>query len=117
MIFFSFANAYMRSAFCRRAFDTIYSSFQLASEEECWRFLYPQIAHLLKPGDDSVSEDEAYWVGFTYRQLYIETQIPSEELCVMIPPERILLSYAGLHTIDEEAATDRVCEAYGLEKV
>lgn len=114
-----FINLYMNSDFCRRAMDTSYSRFQLSDEEECWDFIEPEIGsqlHCLE-GNAFFDIDIAYWIGFTYRQLYIETEIKSKELVTIISPDELLAGYLGLHTIDEENATDILCERHKIKKI
>ena len=52
-----------------------------------------------------------------YRQLYIETEIPSAELVEKADFATMCRYYPGLHTIDEEMATDIICENKGLKKL
>lgn len=113
-----FAKAYLCSDFCRRAMDTIYSRFQTADEPEHLDFLIPEIGPLKKyENGEQFNPDTAWWIGFMYRQLYIQTQIPSKELCEKIPFKTMCKYYPGLHTVDEEMATDIICENFGLQKV
>ena len=107
-----FSDAYLSSDFCRRAMDTNYSRFLLEDTEECADFFMPEIGHMLTKVSDNkmFNLDVAAWIGFTYRQLYIETGTPSAELIKIIPFERMCACYAGLHTIDEEVAAERLIE-------
>lgn len=113
-----FSTAYMNSEWTRRAMDTKYSRFQIREPEECLDFILPEIENLLtKYSDDIIfNPDIAEWIGFTYRQLYIETQIPSEKLIKIISFRAMCAYYPGLHTVDEEMATDIICENYELSK-
>jgi len=113
-----FTKAYLCSDFCRRAMDTIYSRFQTADELEHLDFLLPEVGTLQEYEDNTMFDpDVAWWIGFTYRQLYIQTQISSKELYERISFETMCRYYPGLHTVDEEMATDIICENFGLQKV
>lgn len=112
----SFSDAYLASDFCRRAMDTIYSRFQLETPLECSDFYMPEIGAQLKklaPGM-TYDVDVAGWIGFTYRQIYIETGTPSASLVKMIPFQTMERYYPGMHTIDEEEAAQIIIEnAFG----
>lgn len=138
-----FSSLFLQSDFCRRSFDTIYSRFQLADELECMDFIIPEIqdrfpgiksnpiytdggAHIAddvpieyfrKYPDTCFSPDVAYWIGFTYRQLYIETGTYSSELAERLSFGAMCRYYPGLHTVDEDMATDIICENFGLVKI
>lgn len=58
--------------------------------------------------------DVVQWIGFTYRMLYIETKIPSAELCNIVSFDAMCGYYPGLHTLDEEMAIDIICENFNL---
>lgn len=114
----AFSNAYLTSSFCRRAMDTVYSRFQLHDILEILDFLMPEIKDLcpLVPEGKRCPTDIASWIGFTYRQLYLETGVSSAELARVVPYDALFVSYVGLHTVDEEMATDIICENRGLTK-
>ena len=82
-----FSENYLKCDFCRSAFDTEYSRFQEELPNECAAFYMPEIeGKLVKyPKRQQFDLEEAEWIGFTYRQLYIETGIYSSELADMIP--------------------------------
>ena len=114
----AFSDAYLSSSFCSRAMDTIYSRFQLEHPLEILDFLMPEIKDFcpLVPEDKQCPADVAYWIGFTYRQLYLETDVLSAELAKKVPYDALFVSYVGLHTVDEEMATDIICKNHGLTK-
>lgn len=113
-----FSEAYLQSAFCKKAMDAKYSRFQIAEEEECWEFLYPEIEPRLKISPEGwFDTDIAYWIGFTYRQLAIETEISSNILCQKVDFSSMCNYYFGLHTLDEEQASDIICEDHGFVKI
>ena len=113
-----FSEAYLKSSFCKRAFDTIYSRFQLADELECLDFILPEIGTIkMLPKEERFSPDVASWIGFTYRQLYMETQILSEILADKVDFATMCRYYPGLHTIEEDMAIDIICKDKGLKRI
>jgi len=105
-----FSNAYLQSNFCKRAMDTVYSRFQLHDEQEILDFLLPEIkSKCLVVEQKKFNPDTAYWIGFTYRQLYYETGRTSKELAELFLFSDLCKSYSGLHTVDEEMATVILC--------
>lgn len=115
---FRFSNAYLHSHFCKQHFDTLYSRFQWEMEEEILDFLIPEIKNLLVKYEDNryFDADTAYWIGYMYRQLYIETGISSKELSERVPFEAMCAVYSGMHTIDEEEAVARLCQDFSLKR-
>ncbi len=113
----AFSDAYLTSDFCRRAFDTTYSRFQFADEEECLDFIWPEIGEVPSLPDGQCFEpDVAFWIGFVYRQLYIKTGVCSRELLRKLPFEKMCGYYPGLHTIDEDMAIDIICKDFALPR-
>lgn len=113
-----FIERYMSSPFCQKEMDSDYSCFHLSFPEEILDFLLPQIGPLRKfePGQ-YFSNDVANWLGFTYRQLQIQTQVASKELVQLLPPGKLCNSYLALSGESEEVAADILCERLGLSKV
>ena len=137
-----FSGLYLKSDFCRRVFDTGYFGTQFLDELECMDFLIPEIqdrfpeiksnpvtangfviAHYVpikyfrREPKTCFSPDIAYWIGFTYRQLYVETGTSSRELSEKIPFQTMCRYYTGLLAVDEDAVTDIICENLGLVKI
>ena len=112
-----FSDAFLMSDFCRRAFDTIYSRFQLEDVLECMDFIVPEIKDALILNENIIfDEDVAAWIGFVYRQLYIETKVNSATLAVKVSFRTLCNYYPGLHTIDLEDATDIICKDFCIVK-
>ena len=113
-----FSNAYLASDFCKRAMDTTYSRFQLHDEQEILDFLMPEIQEKCSRMNENemFNPEVAYWIGFTYRQLYYETELLSKDLAKQFQFSDICATYGGLHTVDEEMATDILCENRGIKK-
>lgn len=112
-----FSDAFLASDFCKRAFDTIYSRFQLEDVFECMDFIVPEIQNdLIVSLNLHFDEDVAAWIVFTYRQLYIETEVNSSRLVTVVSFQTLCDYYAGLHTIDIEDATDIICRDFSIDK-
>lgn len=111
-----FANAYMTADWTKRAMDTTYSRFQIREPEECLDYLLPEIEHKLKKYEDDkmFATDVAEWIGYTYRQLYIETDVDSAVLCKKIPFSTMCKYYPGMHTINEDYTADIISKNAGI---
>ena len=111
----NFSDVYLKSDFCERAFDTIYSRFQMADEEESFDFIVPENEDkLIKLDNKWFNQDVSWWIGFTYRYLYYDTGLTSKELSDRVPFEKLVAMYAGLHTIEEQQAADIINESLDL---
>ena len=104
-----FVPKYMKSRFCEKNMDTIYSPFQMADGEECLDFILSEIdvPELKKPKYNMVI---AEWVGYTYRQMYYALGKSSKEIIEKVPFIAMLAYYPGLHTVDEDMAMDIIRE-------
>ncbi len=49
-----------------------------------------------------VSFQVAGWIGFTYRQLQIETGLHCRDLWEQVPIDKLIRAWPGLHTVDED---------------
>lgn len=112
-----FALYYLSSDFCRRAMDTVYSRFFTADELEHLDFIVPEIGPLKNNPHGYFDGNVAFWIGFTYRQLQIQTGVFSKDLVTRIPFVKLCNAYAGLHTVDEEMASDILCKNFNLTKI
>ena len=110
-----FSDKYLNSDFCRRAMDCIYSRFQLETPLECLDFIYPEIGEI--SFKDNCDSDIAAWIGFTYRQLSFDTGLSSRELVNIIPFDTMANYYMGMHTVDEDMATDIICKNLNINKI
>lgn len=80
-------------------------------------FIVPEIQNdLIVSHNLYFDEDVAAWIGFTYRQLYIETEVNSSRLVTVVSFQTLCDYYAGLHTIDIEDATDIICRDFNIDK-
>lgn len=106
-----FSNQYMRSRFCNKRMDTLYSRYQMADPEEIMDFLDVQNVKKLNGYFD---RNIAFWIGFTYRQLWFETAVASKNLVTIIPFQQMLAYYPGMHTIDEDQASEIIAQNHHL---
>ncbi len=115
-----FSDRYMTSSFRVRNMEVAYSPCQREDAETCLEFIYPKIGFpdtMPYSGDGEIfNPDVAWWVGYTYQQLFYETGVKGAELVVKVPFEKLILNYPAHHTLEETASTDMLCEYYGLEK-
>jgi len=116
-----FSDMYLNSRFCLNRMETKYSSFQREDARTCLEFIYPEIGtpeqmpfNVKK--DVIFNPDVAYWIGYTYYQLFCETGVHGKFLSVKVPFSQLLLNYPAHHTLDEEYSTDKLCSYYGLIK-
>lgn len=63
-------------------------------EDASLYYIEKEIGKKITKNTNNVSEDEAYWVGFMYRYLYIYKNVSSEKLADMIPFST-MLSYVN----------------------
>lgn len=111
----SFSDLFLTSDFCARAFDIPYSHFQMDDEDVSMIFLLREVAPKVNESDQQCAEDAAYWIGYMYRFLYIQTDIPSAVLKEKVSFSYMLKKFYGLSTIDEEQAVDIICSDCHLE--
>lgn len=111
----AFAEAFLKSDFCNRSLDKPYSVDQYADILNWLEFLeWEQITVQVVPDQpDPIDVVLAGWVGFTYRQLQIETGLQSRELWEKVPMNCIIRAW-GLHTVDEDMAAEIFMEDFRL---
>lgn len=111
-----FAESFMKSDFCNRSLDKPYSVDQYADIMNWLEFLeWEKITvRAVLQQQRPVSFRVAGWLGFTYRQLQIETGIQSRELWEKVPIERLIRAWPGLHTVDEDMAAEIIMEDFHL---
>lgn len=113
-----FSKQYLNSDFCNKSFDKIWSLYHFTDAKECLYEIDKNIT--ISPNKKSstiFNSDVAWWIGFTYKQLQIETGKTSKELSEIIPFEELCSCYSGLHTVDEDSATDEICKKHNLAKI
>ena len=109
---FSFSSDFLNSKFCNNSLDKPYSVDQFADIFNWLEFLAQEDVRFFITGENTLPKEVAGWLGFTYRQLHFETGLPSKQLCEIIPIERLVLSYEGLHTVDEDMASEILIENF-----
>ena len=112
----AFAEAFLKSDFCNRSLDRPYSVDQYADILNWLEFLeWENIT--VRPAlrqQRPVSFRVAGWLGFTYRQLQIETGLQSRELWEKVPIDKLIRAWPGLHTVDEEMAAEIIISDFHL---
>jgi hypothetical protein len=81
----TFSEAYLASGFCKRAMDTLYSSFQQEFANACVEFFMPQLEGKLVKISNMYDKDLAKRIGYMYRVLYMKTSVPSAKLARIVP--------------------------------
>ena len=110
-----FAEKFMESKFCNRSLDQPYSVDQFADIMNWLEFLEMEFPlEETEEGDESISLAAAGWIGFVYRELHFATGLSSRELVRKVPFDDLNLSYAGLHTVDEDMAMEIIAEDFRL---
>ena len=98
-----FSDAFMRSRFCNASIDKPYSVDQFSDIVNWIEFLEQEF--IIQPDPLQkypVSFSAAGWIGFVYRHLHFVTGLSSSQLSEMVPVNKLIISYPGLHTIDED---------------
>lgn len=102
-----FSDDFLNSDFCNRSLDQPYSADQYMDIMNWLEFLEQNGIYLSEYRTATPLPFQlAGWLGFTYRQIQIETKISSRELAKRIPIDRLIIAYPGLHTVDEEMASE-----------
>lgn len=110
-----FSNDFMNSDFCNRSIDKPYSVDQYSDIVNWIEFLEkdcPIEADILQK--NKVPYNTAGWIGFTYRYLHFVTGLPSRALADKVPVDRLIISYPGLHTVDEDMAADIIIHDFNI---
>ena len=105
MDMYIFIPDFLQSDFCNRELDADYSVFQCSDVEDWLDFLKKEISLTPDPlAKKKIPPKVAGWLGFTYRQIQVETKMKSSEIIQKIPLQNMVQAYAGLHTVDEDMA-------------
>lgn len=107
-----FSDIYLSSEWCERNFDTVYSWYQMNDADFNLDYFLDECERQpTKVTGDYFDEDVAFWIGWTYRQLYLELKIPSREIVKHVSFEDMAMWYDGLHTVDPDVAFDIIRES------
>ena len=109
-----FSKSFLKSNFCHRAFDTIYSFFQNEDEDVSMEYLLKEITPLKAVND--IPEDVIYWIGFMYRYIYIHTGISSNKICDIVSFDEMLKYIERTMYPFEEYSEDEVFEIIDKDK-
>lgn len=110
-----FTRLFLNSDFCNRCLDVPYSVDQFADTMNWLEFLEKDCPIKENPFQKiKIPESIAGWIGFTYRHIQILTGMKSKDILEKIPVEKMIISYPGLHTIDEDEAAKILIKDFGL---
>lgn len=112
----SISDEFLKSDFCKRQFDTNYSTFQLDDDTSIYYFLKECGKNLIKKAEKSYASDIAYWIGFMYRYIYIHTDISSSKICDIVPFDDMLKYIERTMYPFEEYSEDEVFEIIDKDK-
>ncbi len=115
----NFSNLFLASNFCNKHFDDIWSIYHASTVNECMYEIKKELNKKLTKYTNSMimNPEICWWIGYTYRQIAIETGQGSLEILKKIPFITMYQVYPGYHTLDENDATDMLCENHGLIKI
>lgn len=107
----AFAKTFMESdeAAC---FDRPYDRTQWMGEEYLFADLDDAVGGLPRGGEVYPGE-VLYWMGYLYRYWHLLTGEASTAIYAMADAETLRVAYPGFHTLDCEAAIERLKEAAG----
>ena len=103
-----FINQYMNSEFCNQKMDALYSFFQTAEPEYCMDYILDEISP--KKNTKHYDQSAIEWIGWTYRYLRLELDMPSKDIYAILPFKKMLMYYPGMHTQDEDFFVDVIRE-------
>ena len=109
-----FSNTYLKSRFCERAMDRLYSRYQYADEDESIERFMPEFEDKLTKSGYFLDNAVAYWIGYMYRYLLMKTNVSSKKLSDLVPYLTLYRSYIGLHTLDYDMAADKLIESCNI---
>ena len=110
---YTFIPAFLMSDFCNRELDAFYSVYQYSDLGDWEDFLKKEIE--ITPDlftKKRISVKISGWLGYTYRYIQIESGLKSRDIIEKIPVEKLILSYEGLHTVDEKMAYKIICHDF-----
>lgn len=108
----AFIDAFM-SGPCAEGLDRPYDRLQWAGEEYILEEMLDENPDLPRTG--AVWGDEPlFWTGYLYRRWHNRTGESSAQIVRTAPPKTMLACWPGYHTLDPDAAIDRLIEAAAL---
>jgi len=114
-----FSDFFLSSDFCSRAFDTLYSRFQIETPVECMDFILEEadgkLAENAVKKADEVEADAAGFVGLLYRMLYFITPYTSKELCEKVPYSTVCRFYGCSPHETENYIAEDICRNLNLD--
>lgn len=103
-----FIQKYMNSDFCSREMDALYSFFHMTDPKYTMAVILDEI-HPQK-SDMHYDFNAIEWIGWMYKYLQLRFEIPSKQIYKILPLNKMLGYYPGMHTQDAEYFVDRIRE-------
>lgn len=101
-----FSDNYLKSEFCEKEMDAIYSTWQYQDEDVCFEVIEEQIKHSFS--QDNYSEYDVYWVGYMYRYLFYYSAFSSRQLADLISFKKMMLYSIECEDYDYEDAAEYI---------
>lgn len=109
-----FAEYFMHSSFAK-GFDSKGSRCVFEDPETCFEIMFwkkeKDLDSLKKYASDPAIGD---WIGYTYRQFTVVSDLPSREVWERVPFDKLLLNYAAHHTLDEYYSIEMLCSFFDV---
>jgi len=99
-----FITLFMKSK-CAADYDMSYNRLQWMGEEYILEELIDECGDKLIQGEQ-YSEDQMFWIGYTYRYWHFLTGESSKKIIFQVPAEIMRRGYAGFHTEDMTLAIE-----------
>lgn len=83
-----FANKFMNSEFCEKYMDALYSHWQYQNAKVSMEVIEFEITPK-KSKNTYVSREACYFIGYIYKQIYLNIAQPSKEIIRLLPFEEM----------------------------
>jgi len=105
----SFSDLFLKSDFCKREFDTKYSTFQMDEDASEW-YILKELKDKLIPKKQSTYDCTVEWIGYIYRYIFLYTGIQSNKLAEIISFDYLYNNYILLSNMDNTDALNIILE-------
>lgn len=106
----SFIKAFMKSRIAAKL-DSEYDFLQWAGKEYIFEMIEDELGDVITRGGIVYDRETLYWTGYVYRLWHFYTKELSKTIYRTANAKRMNQVYYGYHTLDVEAAIDRLREA------
>lgn len=105
-----FSEKYMNSQFCLLCMDGFYSIYQVGAINNILDELDNEfLENVDKYKDGSIFNPEiAEWIGYIYRRMEIDANIPSNKIYEKYPLNEMIMMYPGFHTLSVDETIEQL---------